>query len=253
MRNYLKAELFRNFNRIYLWGIIGAIMVCSILGCCGLRYINGISDQNLTLEVVILIGINMISAYTYLMGLFTDLSIGEEFKNNTIKNIMSSGMSRSKIYVCKIIESMILMIICSVTVLVSTVIIGYFILGINSSESFIKVLQTCLMRGSSATLLWTGSIAFSGVLVIITGSGTIASLVYVGTFMTLENILMILGTYINPIFSTIKEYLISAQLGKLTVESNVSVEVLVTTGCIGLAYTVILTILGIKLLNKRDI
>jgi len=253
MRNYLKAELFRNFKRLFFWMITICLVTCGLLGSWTLNYMNVHYDKNLTLEVLILIGINMIPVFTYLMGLFADISIGEELKNGTIKNIFSSGFSRGKIYICKVIEAIILVIICTIILLIVTSIGGYFVLGINTNESIRSTFQECLKRGSAAVFLWSGAIALSTLFYAVLRSGTIASLAYIFALTFVGEVVSALGQYINPIFTKMHKYLISTQLNNIAMADKVTNEMLITSGAIGLIYTIVLTVIGIMIINKRDI
>lgn len=254
MRNYLKAELFRNFHRKYLWGYIACVIGVGLVGCFGFRYMNHYYENtHLTLEVLIQAGISMIPAYMFLMMLFTDLSIGEEFKNNTIKNIGSSGLSRTKIYIGKVMESIILMTFSTLTSFICIVIAGYFILGVDNGVGCINLLKDCLVRGMIAVVLWSGALTIAHFLATLIKGETTATVLYIGMVMFMEDIFDLLGHYINPIFTHLQKYLLTVQLNQISTVQYLSNEVSMTAIITGLVYMVIVTLMGILILERKDI
>lgn len=253
MRNYLKAELFRNFHRMYLWGYIACVVGCGLLGCIAVKYINIKYGADFTVEHLLAFGINSIPAYAYLMMIFTDLAMGEEIKNNTIKNIVSSGLTRGKIYVCKIIESIVLMVFSTVVIFSVITLIGYIMLGSSGSTVFMNGLQDCISRGCIAMLLWSGAIAIGVVLLVVLRNGTTAMCVYVAMIMFVGHLLSLLGHYINPIFAEMKKYLITTQLHKVSEVPQLSMGVTSVAISVGILFTVIMTILGNEILKRKDI
>lgn len=253
MRNYLKAELFRNFHHRILWGCIACIVGCGLLGCIAFEYMNICNGANLTIELVMTIGVGVIPAYTYLMGAFSEMTMGEEFKNNTIKNIASSGLSRGKIYVCKVIESIILMAFVTFVSFVLIVLLGYLILGSSSSEEFISILKECVTRGSIALILWSGAIAVSVFLIAVFKNSTTAILIYVALIMSRGEIFRLLGRYMNPIFTHMKKYLLTTQLNQLVEVSQLSSEFIGRALVVGFGSIVVMTFLGYKVLKRADV
>ena len=181
------------------------------------------------------------------------MAIGEEIKNNTIKNIASAGISRGKIYVCKVIESIILMLICTFLILIGTIIAGYLILGIGNNVEFISILQDCLIRGGIALLLWSGAIALAVLITILIKGATAASFTYVIIIMFVGQLFMTLGKYINPIFGHMYKYLLTTQLTQVSSATNLSTNDMLVAGVTGLFYTVVITIVGVSIMRKKDL
>ena len=256
MRNYLRAELYRNFHRKSLWVTMGSVIACILIGILCFQYMNTripATEVKIGLEMVFIVGISALMPYVYLMLVFTDISIGEEIKNNTIKNIISSGLSRGKIYVCKVIEASIFMILCSVATLVSTIVFGYLILGIQQEELFSTMSVEFIKRGSVAILLYMGAIALGSLLALIIKQGTVASLMYIFLFLFLGKLFGLLGTFIHPIFTKMKPYLLSSQISLICQEQGVANSDIIMAGVIGIIYAVVLTIIGVVVIRKKDI
>ena len=253
MRNYLKAELFRNFKRMYFWIAALSFICIGLLGCGVIAYSNYKFNQDIHANIVVGIATLCIPAYTFVLLLFTDMSIVEEIKNNTIKNIGSSGLSRTKMYVGKVIESILLMLIYTVIVAVVITVVSIIMLGMGDKVEFLDDLKECLLRGVAATFLWGGAITFSMLLAIIVKNSTASTLIYILIFMMLGNIMELLGGYINPIFEQIKEYLISTQLGILGTGGELIKDAIIKAGVIGIIYTLIFTVIGTIVINKKDI
>ncbi len=253
MRNYLKAELYRNFHRKALWMTIGILMLCATVTILGFWWYNQSVNSVYGLENFLFVVPPVILVYIFLMMIFTDMSIVEEFKNNTIKNIVTSGLTREKIYVCKVIESIILMLICSFSVSIGTMCIGYFVLGIQEKELFQAVINELIPRGSMAVLLYMGAIAMLSLLSVVIKNGTGAAILYVFIILYSGNVFDLLGKYVSPIFLKFDPFILPNQLSLLTRGSNLTNKQLILAGSVGVGYTIIFTVIGVLVLKKKDL
>lgn len=251
MRNYLKAELYRNFKRMYLWGIIIGIVGFGVIGCILLKNISFVKKSSL--EMVLMMAMGITSSYSYFMLMFAEMSIGEEFKNNTIKNIGSAGLSRSKIYVTKVIEAILLMLFCSIVAFVGVVLFGGLILGIEDMAYCKELVSMCISRSSAIIFLWIPQIALGMLLYLLVKSGGVISCIYILLLAMLGNILAICGKYIDPIFIMMNKYLPSTMIKAIANAEEISNGDLVKSALIGIIYTVILTGIGISVLKRKDI
>lgn len=253
MRNYLKAELFRNFHRMYLWGYIICFIGLGFLACLSARYFNYHNDAQITVEVIIGMGVSMIPGYTYLMMLFNDISLGEEIKNNTIKNIVSSGMSREKIYLCKFVEAFILMAFCTLIIFLVNVLMAVLLLDVQSNANFMNALHEGLTRGIVAMFLWSGAIALSLLFFMIFSSGTLAIGMYIVVMTLMKPLLNLLGNYINPMFYDVREYLLTTQLNYISSGQNLSNEESIMAIVIGIIYTISMIFIGMRVLKVKNL
>lgn len=251
MRNYLKAELYRNFKRMYLWGIIIGIIGFGVMGCILLENLSVVKKPSL--EMVLMVAMGMTSSYSFFMLMFAEMSIGEEFKNNTIKNIGSAGISRTKIYVTKVIEAILLMLVCSVISFVGVILLAGLILGIQDMAYCKELVSMCISRSSAIIFLWMPQITLVMLLYLLVKNGGVISFIYILLLIMLGNALVICGKHIDPIFSKVYEYLPSTMIKAIANAEEVANGDLVKCALIGITYTVILTGIGIGVLKRKDI
>lgn len=251
MRNYLKAELYRNFKRLYLWGIIIGIVGFGVIGCIVLRNISFIKETSL--ETVIITAMGMTSSYSFFMLMFAEMSIGEEFKNNTIKNIGSAGLARSKVYVIKVIEAILLMLICSIISFVIVILLGGLILEIKDMAYFRQLVGMCISRSSAIIFLWISQITLVMLLYLLIKNSGVISFTYILLLTMLGNVLALCGKHIDPIFIKMYEYLPNTIIKAIIKAEEISNGELVKCALIGITYTVILTGIGISVLKRKDL
>lgn len=148
MLNYIKSEFYRNFNTkgnyIFLFGSIGFVIFINVaLGIfAGSQGDFPYGNTKFSLS----------SFYTY-MGLLmlisvylVSLTFGQEFKNSTLKNSISFGISRSKIYLGKLLVEVV---ICTINfVLISSVYaIAAYVMLEDSGIIYLQDFITALVAG----------------------------------------------------------------------------------------------------------
>lgn len=113
MLNYIKSEFYRNFNTkgnyIFLFGSIGFVIFIHVAlglfaGSQG-NFPYGNTKFSLSGFYTYMGLLMLISAY------IVSLTFGQEFKNSTLKNSISFGISRSEIYLGKLLVEVVICII----------------------------------------------------------------------------------------------------------------------------------------------
>src|SRR5690554_1283237 len=132
MINYIKAELYRSFNRVYYWN---SIIFTSILGMLASISIKTNSLDNMGLVALMYLGIRVISMPVFLVVFFIDMITSEENKNLTLKNVVTSGLHRNKIILSKIAATIILSVIAAIIILTVYLGTGWIFLGLGDNFS----------------------------------------------------------------------------------------------------------------------
>lgn len=246
MFNYIKAELYRNFNRVYFYAFTVCISLFALIS--NIFFLN---VENIALDEMMKMSFEMLSVPVFLVLIIVDIVTSEEQKNLTVKNVLVFGLPRSKMYISKIIAATILSVISAIVILTVFLGSGAVILGLGESFSSDLVRDfTC--RILSAVPLWIGTISICTFLAFLIKNNTIFAVTYVVLFNFTSLILNILGFLVSDKFFYIKEYLISSQLSILSSE-NITNTGLSTAACIGFAYIIIFTVLGVIFVRRKEI
>lgn len=254
MLNYIRAEVGRVLKRKYFWNTVLIPLIIAALGCWGMIYMNhhGMNaEQTLSLEHYLMIGIGTFSAAVYLLIMFVDMITMEEIKNNTIKNIVSSGLLREKIYLGKEISLLVTSLIAMVIVLGGSLLIGYIFLGINSPETVIQYMKTMGICLVGCIFLWSGAACMLHFLGCFIKNGVAGTLIYVVLFVLLEDALNMLGEYISPIFNAINRIWLGTQIDIIC--NTGTVEAMIEAILVGMGYIVVFSILGSILFKRLDV
>lgn len=149
MFNYIKSEFYRNINTkgnyIFLFGSIGFVVFINVaLGLFANSQINfpyGSTKYSLSSFYTYIGLLMLISVY------LVSLIFGQEFKNSTLKNSISFGISRGEIYFGKWLVEVVICIINLVLISSAYVIAAYVMLedsGIIYLQDFMRAIVASL-------------------------------------------------------------------------------------------------------------
>lgn len=247
MFNYIRAELYRNFNRMYFWVSTG-IMAALTLAINIIASSNSISGINLSMLLDTFLYVLVMPVY--IVAIFIDMVTSEENKNQTLRNAITFGIPRQKLVLSKLIVTIILAFISAFIVL------GVFygsaaaIFGID--QGTVEVLSRVLPRLLTALPLWIGAISIGTFLAIAINNNTLFGFAYAGVFFITSKIILVLSYVVSDKFMKINDYLISTRLTALRAPALTSKD-LWTSALIGLCYTVIFTIISMLYFNKKEV
>lgn len=254
MLNYICAEVGRGIKRKFFWIALMSAFALAMVGCWAFTYLNsrGSNNQLLTLEHYMEIGTYFFRYVSVMLFIFVEIITMEEFKNNTIKNIISSGLSRTKIYVGKNIAIVILAVIAFVILMISSLGMAYFILGISSAAKVSHYLQVLCLKSLGCAVLWMGALSLLHFMVMISKQPSLSIFIYLVAFMFLGSILGALGTYVNPIFNVINQFWLGTKINEIADSGSIS-TILGQGMLIGLGYVAIFNVIGAICFKKIDL
>jgi ABC-2 type transport system permease protein len=243
----MRAELYRNFNRMYFWmftGIMAALAVAIVI----LSSVDNIVRLNFSMLLDTILYV--LGMPVYLAAGFIDMVTAEENKNQTLRNAITFGTPRYKLVLSKLIVTVILALLSAIIVL------GLFygsaaaLFGIDEATG--EVLSMVLPRLATALPLWIGAVSIGTFLAIAINNSTLFGFAYAGIFFLTSKIIMVLSYVVSDKFTRLNDYLISTRLTALRAP-NLTSKDLWTTALIGLCYTVIFTIINMLYFNKKEV
>jgi ABC-2 type transport system permease protein len=245
--NYIRAELYRNFNRMYFW-IFTGIMAALALTVNILTGSNGVTGVSLSMLLDTILYILVIPIY--IAAGFIDMVTAEENKNQTLRNAIAFGTPRYKLVLSKLTVSVTLSLISAFIVL------GLFygsaaaLFGIDQATG--EVLSMVLPRLATALPLWIGAVSIGTFLAIAINNNTLFGFAYAGVFLLTSKIILLLSYVVSDKFMKLNDYLITTRLTALRTP-NLTSEDLWTSALIGLCYTVIFIIITMLYFNKKEV
>lgn len=247
MFNYIRAELYRNFNRMYFWVFTG-IMAVLALAVNILAKSNGI--PGVSLSMMLGTSLYVLVMPVYLVAIFTDMVTAEENKNQTLRNAITFGIPRYKLILSKLIVSVILAFISALITLGLLYGSAAALFGIDKGAG--AVFSEVLLRLLTAIPLWIGAISMGTFLGIAINNNTIFGFTYPGIFLLTSKIIKLLSYVVSYKIIKLNDYLITTRLMALGAE-KISSKDLWTSALIGLCYTVIFTMINILYFNKKEV
>ncbi len=172
MLNLVIAELYRLLNRKYLivfWGILVLIALLSTF------FVRIPFNQWLSISMPALL------VPVFLWPIITDVVAGEEFKENTISNTASFGISKIKFFLSKVVVSAVLVII-TVFVTVFTFTFSAWLLSPNGVVKDGITLSNYIQTVLAIIPLYFATITICTLLTFTIQRQSLATFVYIGLF-----------------------------------------------------------------------
>lgn len=250
MHNYIKAELYRNFNRVYFWGYTGGIAAFTLLINILLK-ISSVSESVMNLTILLETSTHMLIIPTFLILPIVEMVTAEEYKNLTFKNVLSFGISRNKLVLSKIIVSIILSLVASIIILAVFFGSGTILFGVGKAFSS-TILINFIKRLLASSVLWIGSIGVCTFFAFTFKNSNIFSLTYAFTFILLSKFIKLLSVLISEKLMYIHDILITTHIDKIS-SSQITNSTLYLGALTGIIYLIVFTILSIIYIKKKDI
>lgn len=247
MLNYIKAELYRNFNRAQFWVYSGVIAALALMLNILLAASNSAKiDLNFLFEMIT----QMLFLPIFLVATFIDITTGEEQKNLTLKNAVSFGVPRSKIALSKVIVTVTLSFIAAI--MIFTVFFGSGTLLFGIKEGTLPAIGDAALRILTSVPLWIGAISIGTFIAVFLNNNTAAAFVYAGVFTLISPTIKLLTLLVSDKFSYVSKILITSQFSILK-QPNLGSSTLIKIAGLGFVYTVLFTVLSMLYIKKKEI
>jgi len=155
MLNYIRAEFYKAFRRKYTWIVLLVMMVLECLLAGGFIFINhggsrvGFSESMMTMLQMFQVGF-------YATLLTGDIVFAEQYKYSTLKNEVSFGIPRSRIYFGKLIVQFALSLLYCVVMLVFYAAFSWLFLYRDAAEVMANTMWVTGYCLAVALPLWAG-------------------------------------------------------------------------------------------------
>ncbi|MGL5712072.1 MAG: ABC transporter permease, partial [Paraclostridium sp.] len=198
MFNYIRSEFYRNIHvkgsTIILIVTIGFVLLSNI-------FLSSYGGYGNTKTVFAEFGRSMGIPMILCLPLVSIIN-GNEFKNRTLKNSISYGISRSQIYLGKFIVEVSISIIILICITAVYIISGYILLE-NSGIMYLNDLLTAIV---ACVPLFIVGIACAHCLYFTCDNGTVVGLVWIAIMVVIPQGLSIVGSKFD-IVKKISDYI----------------------------------------------
>lgn len=246
--NYIKADIYKVLNRKYMYILLG-ILVLFAFGFNLLLRINKLNDA--TAYEMLTISTNMIEIPIFLVLMIVDAVTADQVKEHTLKNVISSGASRTKFYLANVITSVIIAYVMAAITL--AVFCGSAVLLLQPGKGLTSAFMAqYFMRFGSASVLYIAGISIGILLAFFIKSNASFAFVYIAVILVPKAILEALIYFISKKFVVIGNALITTQLDNIS-KSVVTGNQMLTAVITGLIYIVVFVVIGIAVFRRQEI
>ena len=245
MVKYLDAELYKVRHRAYLFGFL-AVILGGITALFALVKLEG--SLNVVVDDMVNILRMALIAGLYLVVAICDMVFSDQYKFNTLKNEVSYGLPRMRIYFGKLISAAIMCeILCAV-------IVAYYLLLslllFPQGEALSEVLKGAGEQLLQALPLWFGGLGLFQALLFTTKGSTSATVIYflvVGMLDSVLDLLSLLLPSMTKLCQTLTDWLLQtpfAQGPGLDIPH---------AWLVGMGWLAVSTLVGAFVFQKREI
>lgn len=249
MGKYLSAELYKVNHRLYQWGFLLVVLGGIAFGLITIRCNTG---PNATAAIMTTGLMFLLAAGLYLVILVCDMVFSEQYKHNTLKNEVSYGLPRTRIYLGKLLASIL------VSIVMCAVILAFFIglscllfpLGEDMGTALKSLGQALLV----AFPLWLGGLGFFLMLSFVMKGSTAAAIFYAVLLSMGGGFLELFGEFLpklEPVFTAIQTCLLMTPFNQLP--HRPMEELIPYAWVLGMAWFAASTAVGLVSFQRREI
>lgn len=179
MLNYANAEFYKVFRRKYPYVTLLTFCTLAALLCSGFIFVNyGGSHVEFSKGAQSVLMVLSVGLYAAL--LICDMVFSEQYKSNTLKNEVSFGVPRSRIYLGKLAAEAVIGVVMSVLVVAFYVGMCYVTLYASTPEDTLRTMQIIGYCVLAAIPQWLAALALTNMVFFLVKGSTLASFVSVG-------------------------------------------------------------------------
>ncbi len=249
MGKYFSAELYKVNHRVYQWAFLVVILGGIAFGQFVIKCNAGPGALFETMAGGLAM---LLSTGLYLVILVCDMVFSEQYKHNTLKNEVSYGLPRERIYLGKLLASIVM------AVVLCAVIIAFY-LGLSALLFPMgnEVGETMTTLGQALTVafpLWLGGLGFFLMLSFVLKGSTASAILYAvilsmgGGFLDLFAVFL---PKLKPVFTAIQNCLLITPFNQLNYRPME--ELIPYAWGLGMAWFVLSTLVGLIFFKKREI
>lgn len=260
MLRLLKADLYRLYRGKTLWITSGILVIFYILDGAGKVAANlranvggNVYEQTNKVLTGSQAPFSALASPEFLIYFLLPVLIVTactDFSANAIKNTLSRGVSRARLYLSKLLLSFVICIVYFILEIVLTLVSGTVALGFGQSfdSAYVgKLTEVFLLQ----LPLFLGIVSIGIFLVFLTHRTAVVNAVYLIMFTAAQLIVTIL-TVMSSRFDSVGEYELTYCLKQAVTVQSLSAQDVTRIILLGVGYIVIMTLLGIFIFQKSD-
>lgn len=254
MLNYLRAELYKVVRRKYTWIALAAVLALEALLVSGWVFTNARGNY-----VDFYTGAGMLTMLLpmgfYATILTGDMVFAEQYKYSTLKNEVSFGIPRPRIYLGKLLAQTVLALAACVVIVVFFLALCWLTLYHDPEADLLmmKVVGYCLL---TALPLWLGAQALNCMLYFLFKSEIAASCTGAAVFAVVPAVIevaaLLLGGPVGEVLMAAHRHMPSVLLEQAPRVAG-DWALCATAWMVGLAWVAVFTLVGIKVFSKKEI
>lgn len=252
MKTLIKAELYKYSRSTFMYVLSGAfvagIAVIILLGkgtlnfdFLDLRGITRVELMNLTS-----MGFTLLLYFMMIFGVV----ITDEYKDGTLKNLLSFGISKTKIFFSRFITQIILAYILAIICIITFVLMLNFL---EPGEGYSNVLvKDFIFRFFLSTIPYIGGIAIVNFLCVVFKKESIVCVIYYFVLMQISNVIFLIEKTVWEKISILNNIFLSSKIGSLMKPYSGQEEFISVIG-IGLIYIVVFTTISLIVFKRQEV
>jgi len=195
MLNYIRAEFYKVFRRKYTWIALGVLLALEALLVSGYVFIN-YGGSHIDLAGALSPIFMMMSLGCYMTLITCDMVFAEQYKQSTLKNEVSFGIPRIRIYLGKFIVQLVLSVLFLVVMMAFYV--AFSSLTLYHDPEMDRIALAALGQCILGSLpVWIGVQALTCACVFLVNSSVAAVFISMGLFAASATVVQISGLLLS--------------------------------------------------------
>lgn len=258
MLNYTCAEFYKVSRRKYLYVTFGTICLLAALLCGGFIFVNG-GGAHVEFSQGAQNMLMMLSVGLYAAILVGDMVFSDQYKSNTLKNEVSFGIPRARIYLGKLAVEAVIGVVMSVLVVVFYVGMCYITLYASPAEDVALTLQIIGYCVLASVPQWLAALALTNMFFFLVKGNTLASFLTVGVIAVVPTVLELAVLLLGSQYPQAAEVLNTVRMHMPTLMIERASSVVGDWGFIGKSFLVggvwvaVTTAIGLAVFQKKEI
>lgn len=262
----IRAECYKAAHRFYFRACMAVAALFSVAVVFCLYWIksetSGINPVNMPFAVTALLFGMPLGLYLVIIG--ADVVFSEQYKYNTLKNEVSFGIGRLRIYAARWVVTLGVLALLYLTLIGVYAVSSLFLLGLPSQadaqamygvdvgRSVLNAFRSLGFYTLAAFPLWLGGMSLAVACLFLIPNSTMASFTYLGILLLAPAMLDNLGQYVNPMFTSLYHLTLNYHMDQLPI-GDLPWSKIGQCWFIGLGWTAVSTALGAVLFARKEI
>ena len=245
MLNIIKAEIYKYIHRPYFYVL--TLVVSSIILLCEALFSSNMTSRVFVISKACPAGMN----FALILIILFSLVFSEEYKYNSLKNLITSNVSKENIYLGKLLVQIVIILFTGV-ILIGVFLSGLLLLNPGDGYSNDILIRFLIKMIASLPLLLSG-LALSNLLMIGIKKEGIAIVIYIMILLLSSDIIKLLSRTIWDKLSIINDYFFNTQILIVNYSIDVTNGEIIQATLVGFISFVAFAILGGLFFKRAEV